>query len=55
MSKKIIKAVRTQDTIEAKGVAKMRKAKVRKGVITGVDKTKVILALGRELEIVVDC
>ena len=55
MSKKIVKAVRTQDTIEGKGVAKMRKAKVRNGEITGVGKTKVILAVGRELEIVVDC
>ena len=55
MSKKIVKAVRTQDTIEGKGVAKMRKANVRNGVITGVDKTKIILAVGREVEIVVDC
>jgi hypothetical protein len=55
VEKKIVKAVRTQDTIEGKGVAKMRKANVRKGVITGVNKTKVILALGREVEIVVDC
>jgi hypothetical protein len=33
----------------------MRKANVRNGVITGVDKTKIILAVGREVEIVVDC
>ena len=55
MAKKIVKAFRTQDAIEGKGVPKMRKANVRKGVITGVGKTKVILAVGRELEIVVDC
>jgi hypothetical protein len=55
MSKKIVKAVRAQDIIEGKGVAKMRKTNVRNGLITGVDKTKVILAVGREVEIVVDC
>ena len=54
VSKKI-KAVKMQDTIEGKGVEKMRKANVRNGVITWVRKTKVILAVGRELEIVVDC
>jgi hypothetical protein len=52
---RIVKVVRTQDTIEGKGVAKMRKANGRNGLITGVDKTKVILAVGREVEIVVDC